>query len=70
MLSDRKMNVKIKWKEYRTVVRPAQVQGQRLEKAQEKKLEVAEMYVLGWMCGATMLDRIRNEIVRGITKVW
>jgi hypothetical protein len=34
-------------------------------KRHEKKLEVAEMRVLRWMCGVTKYDRIRNEKIRG-----
>ena len=41
-----------------------------LKKAQENKLEVAEMRMLRWMCGVTKLDKIRNERKRGTTKVW
>ena len=40
-----------------------------VKKAQEKKLDVAEMRMLGWMIGVTNLDRIRNERIRGTTKV-
>ena len=40
-----------------------------VKKAQEKKLDVAEMRMLRWMCGVTKLDRIRNERIRGATKV-
>ena len=40
-----------------------------LKKAQEKKLEVAEMRMLRWMCGVTKLDKIRNERISGTTKV-
>ena len=40
-----------------------------VEEAQEKKLEVAEMRMLQWMCGVTKLDKIRNEGLRGTTKV-
>ena len=39
-----------------------------VKKAQEKKLDVAEMRMLRWMNGVTKLDRIRNEL-RGTTKV-
>ena len=44
--------MKIKGKVYRTVVRPALMYGAEswaLKKAQEKKLEVAEMRMLRWM---------------------
>ena len=57
---------------YRTVVRPALLYGAEtwaLKKAQEKKLEVAEMRMLRWMCGVTKLDKIRNKRIRGTTKV-
>ena len=40
-----------------------------VEKEQEKKLEVAEMRMLRWMCGGTKMDKIRNERIRGTTKV-
>ena len=41
-----------------------------LKKAQEKKWEVAEMrMMLQWMCRVTKLDKIRNERIRGTTKV-
>ena len=69
---DRRMNMKINGKVYRTVVRPALMHGAEtwaLKKAQEKKLEVAEMRMLRWMCGVTKLGKIRNERIRGTTKV-
>ena len=41
-----------------------------VKKAQEKKLDVAEMRMFRWMSGVvTRLDRIRNERIRGTTKV-
>ena len=62
----------IKGKVYRTVVRPALMYGAEtwaLKKAQETKLEVEDMRMLRWMCGVTKLDKIRNERIRGTTKV-
>ena len=59
--------MKVKGKVYRTVVRPALMYGAEtwaLKKAQEKKLEVAEMRMLRWMCGVTKLDKIINERIR------
>ena len=59
-------------KVYRTVVRPAlmyRAETRALKKAQERKLEVAEMRMLRWMCGVTRLDKTRNERIRGTTKV-
>ena len=70
VLCDRKMNVKIKGKVYRTVVMPALMSGAEtwaLKKAQENKLGVAEMRMLRWMCGVTRLDKIRNERVKETT---
>ena len=61
----------INGKLYRTVVRSALMCGAEtwaLKKAQENKLEVAEMRMLRWMCGVTKLDKIRNERIRGTTK--
>ena len=63
VLCDRRMNMKIKGKVYRTVVRPTLMYGAEtwaLKKAQEKKLDVAEMRMPRWMCGVTKLDKIRN----------
>ena len=37
--------------------------------AQENKLDVVEMRMLRWMSGVAKLDRIRNERIRGTTKV-
>ena len=57
---------------YRTVVRPALVYGAEtlaLKKAQEKKLDVAELGMLRWMCGVAKLDKIIRERIRGTTKV-
>ena len=72
ILCDRRISLRVKGKVYKTVVRPAMMYGAdtwAVKKAQEKKLDVAEMRMLIWMSGVTKLDRIRNERIRGTTKV-
>ena len=36
---------------------------------QEVRLEINEMRMLRWMCGVTRRDKIRNEHIRGTTRV-
>ena len=72
VLCDRKISVKVKGRVHKTVVRPAMLHGAEtwpVKKVQEKKLDVAEMKMLRWMCGVTKMDRITNERIRGTTKV-
>ena len=70
--SDRRMSINIKGKVYRTVVRLMLYGGQTLlaKEAHENKLDFAEMEMLQFVCGVTKLDGIRNERIRGTTKVW
>ena len=72
ILCDRSISLRFKGKVYKTVVRPAMMYGAEtwaVKKAHEKKLDVAEMKMLRWMNGVTKLDRIRNERIRGTTKM-
>ena len=72
ILCDRRISLRVKGKVYKTVVRPAMMYGAEtsaVKKAQEKKLVVAEIRMLTWMSGVTKLDRIRNDRIRGTTKV-
>ena len=72
ILCDRRIILRVKGKVYKTVVRPAMMYGAEtwaVKKAQEKKLDVAEMRMFRWMSGVSKLDRIRNERIRGTTKV-
>ena len=64
ILCDRRISLRVKGKVYKTVVRPAMMYGAEtwaVKKAHEKKLDMAEMRMLRW--------RIRNERIRGTTKV-
>ena len=72
IMCDRRISLRVKGKVYKTVVRPAMMYGAEtcaVKKGQEKKLDVAEMRMLRWMSGVTKMDRIRNERIRGTTKV-
>ena len=67
VICDRKVPKKLKGKFYRTAIRPAMLYGSEcwaLKGQQEKKLGVAEMRMLRWMCGYTRLDKKRNEYIR------
>ena len=72
ILCDRRISFRVKGKICNRVVRLAMVYSAEtwaMKKAHEKKLDVAEMRMLRWMSGVTKLDRIRNEGIRGTTKV-
>ena len=72
ILCDRRISLRVKGKVYKKVVGPAMMYGAEtwaVKKAHEKKLDVAEMRMLRWMSGVTKMDRIRNERIRGTTKV-
>ena len=72
VLCDRSMPVKLKGKVYKTEVRPALLYGAETwatTRGQEARLEVNEMRMLRWMCGETRRDTIRNEHIRGTTRV-
>ena len=72
IMCDRSIGLRVKGKLYKTVVTPAMMYGAdtwAVKKAHEKKLDVAEMRMLRWMSGVIKLDRIRNERIRGTTKV-
>ena len=72
VLCDRRMPVNLKGKFKKTVVRPALLYGSETwatTKGQEARLEINEMRMLRWMCGVTRRDTIRNEHIRGTTRV-
>ena len=62
------MSLMVNGKVYTTIVKPAMVYASETW-AVKKSQYVAEMRVLRWMSGVTMVDRISNERIRVITKV-
>ena len=59
-----KMPVKLKGKMYKTVAIPAMMYGMEavfVKKINERRMEVAEMRMLRWMCGVTKEDRIAMQ---------
>lgn len=72
VLCNKSMPIRIKGKIYETAVRPAMMYGAEcwpLSKHQEQKLHVAEMKMLRWAGGVTMLDKVRNDHIRGTFKI-
>ena len=72
VLCDKRISARVKGRVYKAVVRPALLYGAEtwaLKKVQERKIDVAEMRMLRWMCGVTKLDKIRNVHIRGTVKV-
>ena len=69
---DPRMPLKLKGKIYKSVIRPVVMYGSEcwaVKKMDEKRLHVAEMRMLRWMCGVTRMDKVRNEYIRGSLKV-
>ena len=72
VLCDRRLPLKLKEKVYKTVVRPAMLYGAETcatTRGQEARLEVNGIRMLRWMCGVTRRDNVRNEHIRGTTRV-
>nr|XP_027231092.1 uncharacterized protein LOC113822750 [Penaeus vannamei] len=72
VLCDKKISARLKGKVYKTAVRPAILYGSEtwpIKRVHEKKVNVAEMRMLRWMCGVTRKDKIRNDYIKGTVKV-
>jgi len=72
VVCDRRAPKWLKGKLHKQMVRPAMLYGLEtvpLTKAQEKKLEVAEMRMLRYELGATWEDRIKNEDIRSALQI-
>ena len=64
VMCDRKMHVEFKDKVFKAIMRPAMTYGSEcwaVKKKDENKLNSAEIRMLVWARGKTMLDHIRNE---------
>ncbi|KAL6554096.1 hypothetical protein OROMI_019769 [Orobanche minor] len=67
VLCDKKVHLKLKGKYYRLAIRPAMLYGSEcwaMKKSLESKLKAAEMRMLRWSCGRTLLDKITNGVFR------
>ena len=74
MICDRRvgLSARLKGMVYKVAVRPAMLYGLEtvaLTKRQEAKMEVAELKVLRFSLGVTIMDNIRNEYIRGTAYV-
>ena len=72
VLCDNKISARLKGKVYKSVVRPALLYSSEtwpMKRTQERRMEVAEMKMLRWMCGVTRRDKIKNNYIRGTVKV-
>jgi Reverse transcriptase (RNA-dependent DNA polymerase) len=72
VLCDKKMPLWLKGKMYKAVVRPVLLYGSEcwsLSKKEEKMIAVAEMRMLRWMSGISLMEHIRNEAVREKLKI-
>lgn len=66
VLCDKKVPLKLKSKFYRVAVRPSMLYGAEywiVKHSHIQKVRVEEMRMLRWICGITIGDRIRNEII-------
>ena len=72
VMCDRHVPGKVKGRMFKTMFRPAMLYGMEavaVTKAQEKKMEVAEMRMLRFSVGKTRMDRVRNDVIRTTLKV-
>ena len=72
VICDRQIPARVKGKVYNVAVRPAMLYGLEtvaLTKRQEAEMEVAELKMLRLSLGVTIMDKIRNEYIRGTAQV-
>nr|GEZ52042.1 polyprotein, putative [Tanacetum cinerariifolium] len=67
VLCDWRIPLKLKGKFYKVAIRPAMLYGSKcwpITKAQATRVEVAELRMLRWICGKTMIDMKPNGVFR------
>ena len=72
VLYDKKFSTKLKGKLYLVVIRPALLNGIKywpIMKTFKHKMDVAEMRMMGWMCGHSKMDRIWNQELRRVSRL-
>ncbi|GJV63071.1 ataxia telangiectasia mutated family protein [Tanacetum coccineum] len=72
VLCDRNVPLKLNGKFYRVAIRPAMLYGLEcwpITKALANRVEVAELRMLRWTCGRTLLDMIPNGVYRALLEV-
>ncbi|GJZ77629.1 hypothetical protein Tco_0642301, partial [Tanacetum coccineum] len=72
VLCDRRIPLKLKGKFYRVAIRPAMLYGSEcwpITKAQENRVEVAELRMLRWTCGKSTVDMKTNGVFRAELEV-
>ncbi|GJW99694.1 hypothetical protein Tco_0183608 [Tanacetum coccineum] len=72
VLCDRNASLKLKGKFYRVVIRPTMLYASEcwpITKALANRVEVAELRMLRWTCGKTLLDMIPNGVYRAQLEV-
>lgn len=72
VMCDRKIPLSLKGHLYKTAIRPVIMYGSECwatNKQHMNKLHSTEMRMLRWSAGTTLLDKIRNEYIRGSFKV-
>nr|GEW69230.1 hypothetical protein [Tanacetum cinerariifolium] len=72
VLCDRRNPLKLKGEFYKVAIRPAMLYGSEcwpITKAQANRVEVAELRMLRWTCGRTMVDMIPNGVFRAVLAV-
>ncbi|CAK1581839.1 unnamed protein product [Parnassius mnemosyne] len=72
VLCDTRVPIRVKGKVYKTAVRPVMTYGVEcwpVKKQQANKMHVADMRVLKWSAGVTMLDKVQNQYIPNSFKI-